>query len=93
MKLSTLLKNPDVLGWLIWLLLTLALIWPCIHLISSITYEDTISPLTRVLAGVFLAAIGAGVLSWLGNELWFRIRRRRQTAKRKAARKDKRRKK
>ena len=93
MKVFAALKNPDVLGWVIWLGLTLVLIAPSIYLFYLITYDDTTSTWTRVIAGAFTAAIGAGVLSWLGNEVWFRLRRRQYEAKRKAARKEKKRKK
>ncbi len=86
MKLSFLWKNKDVLGWLIWIVLTLVLIAPCIWMMYQFTY-DTASTLTRVAAGIFAAAIGAGVVNWLGNEAWFRIRRRQFVARRKSARK------
>lgn len=93
MKLPAALKNPDVVGWIIWLVLTLLLTGPCIYLFYRITYDDTTSTMTRVVAGIFAAAISAGFLSWLGNELWFRMRRRKYDERRKAVRKEKRRKK
>jgi hypothetical protein len=90
-KLPAILKNPDVVGWIIWVLLTLVLTGPCIYLISEITYDDTTSTWTRIITGIFAAAITAGILSWLGNEIWFRMRRRQRAEKRKIARKEKRR--
>ena len=93
MKISAVLKNPDVVGWLIWVVLTLLLAGPCIYLVYSVTYDATMPVLTLVLTGVFAAAICAAVLSWLGNAVWFRFKQRKYTEKRKAARKEKRRKK
>jgi len=54
----------------------------------KITY-DTASTWTRVVGGIFVAAILAGFISWLGNEIWFRIKRRSRNKKRKIARKTK----
>jgi len=85
-KLTSILKNKDVLGWLIWALVTLLLIGPCIYFIYLITY-DTASMLVRIVAGVFSAAILSGFLTWLGNEIWFRLNKRRYEARRKKARK------
>ncbi len=93
MKIPAVLKNPDVVGWLIWLLLTLLLIAPCIYLISVVTYNATMPTLTLVITGVFAAAISAGVLSWIGNEAWYRLKQRKYAEKRKAMRKERRRKK
>lgn len=75
MKFLKHLKNPAVLGWFLWLVLTAVLAVPCVSFIYSVTY-DTANTLTRVIAGLFSAAILAGVLVSLGNEVWFRIRRR-----------------
>lgn len=86
MKLSTALKNKDVLGWLIWLVVALLLVGPCIYFMYAITY-DTATTLVRVVAGIFSAAILAGFLTWLGNEIWFRLRRRQYELRRKEARK------
>ncbi len=92
MKLPAFLKNKDVLGWLLWIVTTLVLVGPCIFLVYQVTY-DTAATLTRVVAGIFSAAILAGVLNWLGNEVWYRIRSRQYEARKKAARKAKRKKK
>ncbi len=92
MKIPAFLKNKDVIGWLIWFGLTLVLIAPCIFVVYQITY-DTAATLTRIVAGIFSAAILAGFLSWLGNEAWYRVRLRQYEARRKAARKAKRKKK
>lgn len=93
MKTPAFLKNPDVVGWLLWAILTIVLIPPSILLYHWITYDATTSQWTRFVAGLFTAAIGAGVLSWLGTEIWFRIHRRHYAARRKAKRKEKRKKK
>lgn len=92
MKIPASLKNPDVLGWIIYVVLTLLLTFPCIVLIYKITY-DTASTWTRIVGGTFIAAILAGFLSWIGNEIWFQIKRRRRNEKRKSARKEKKRRK
>lgn len=86
MKLTAILKNKNVLGWLIWALVTAALIGPCIYAAYIITY-DTASTLVRIVTGVFSAAILSGFLTWLGNEIWFRISKRSYEARRKKARK------
>jgi nicotinamide riboside transporter PnuC len=87
-KIPASLKNPDVLGWIIYLVLTVVLAYPCVMLMFKITY-DTASTWTRVVGGIFVAAILAGFISWLGNEIWFRIKRRSRNKKRKIARKTK----
>ncbi len=92
MKLPAFLKDKQVQGWLIWLLLTLLLIAPCIYIMYVITY-DTASPLTRVLAGIFCAAILSGVLTSLGSEVWYRVSLRKYESKKKETRKAKRKKK
>ena len=92
MKIPDILKNKEVQGWLIWVCLTLLLVGPCILGIYNITY-DTASPLTRIVGGIFSAAILSGLLSWLGSEIWFRINLKKYRANRKAARKAKRKKK
>ncbi|NLN92022.1 MAG: hypothetical protein GX130_01755 [Candidatus Hydrogenedens sp.] len=74
-KLLKTLKKPAVLGWFLWFLLTVVLAGPAIIFVYSITY-DTANTLTRVVTGLFGAAIISGVLVTLGNEIWFRIRRR-----------------
>ena len=89
MKIPAFLKNKDVQGWLLWFGITMILIGPCIFAVYRITY-DTASTLTRVVAGVFSAAILAGVVSWLGGEVWYRVRLRQYEARKKTARKAKR---
>lgn len=71
---------------------TALLIAPCIYGVYQITY-DTASPLTRVVMGIFSAALLSGVLNWLGNEVWYRARLKKYKANKKAARKGKRKKK
>jgi len=91
-KLPAFLKDKQVQGWLIWIFLTLLMIYPCILGMYRITY-DTASTLTRVVGGAFSAAILSGVLTSLGNEIWYRIRLRIHESKKKEARKAKRKKK
>lgn len=92
MKIPASWKNPDVLGWLIYVALALLLSGPCIFLVYQVTY-NTASTWTRIVGGVFAAAFFAGVLSWIGNEIWFRMKRRKRNEKRKIARKEKKRRK
>ena len=92
MKLPAFLKDKQVQGWLIWILVTLSLIYPCIWVMYQITY-DTASTMTRVVAGIFSAAVLGGVLTSLGNEIWYRIRLRLHESKKREARKAKRKKK
>ncbi|HNZ48718.1 MAG TPA: hypothetical protein PLZ53_08905 [Candidatus Hydrogenedentes bacterium] len=75
MKVLKILKKPAVLGWLLWFITTLLLAGPAVMLMYRITY-DTANALTRIVSGVFGAAIFSGVLVTLGNEIWFRIRRK-----------------
>ncbi len=86
MKLTSLLKNKDVLGWVIWALVTLLLVGPSIYFIYLITY-DTATTLVRIVAGIFSAAILSGFLTWFGNEIWFRLMKKKYEARRKKARK------
>lgn len=92
LKIPTFLKSKEVQGWLIWMGVTALLIGPCILGVFQITY-DTASPLTRVAAGIFIAAIFSGVLTALGSEIWFRISVKKHEANKKAARKARRNKK
>jgi len=92
LKLPAFLKNKEVQGWLIWCCVTSLLIGPCILVAYRITY-DTASTLTRIVCGIFAAAILSGILTWLGSEIWFRMRLKKYEANRKNARKAKRKKK
>ncbi len=76
-KVRKLLKNEDVLGWVIWAALTLTLLGPSIYFVYEYTYS-TVSPATRVVTGVFVAAIAGGFLSWIVNEIMYRVKRRRK---------------
>lgn len=82
-KARKLLKNEDVLGWVIWAALTLALLGPSIYLVYEYTYS-TVSPATRVVTGVFVAAIAGGVLSWVVNEIMYRVKKLRKNGGKKA---------
>ena len=86
MKIKKLLKDPDFIGWTIWLILTAALAPLCIYLMYMYTF-DTATTVVRWIVGIFAAAMLSGVLSMGINELWFRLRRKRETAKRKSAKK------
>jgi len=61
MKVLKILKKPAVLGWLLWFITTLLLAGPAVMLMYRITY-DTANALTRIVSGVFGAAIFSGVL-------------------------------
>lgn len=77
------------MGWLIWAIVSLLLVGPCIYAIYLMTY-DTANTLTRIVAGIFCAAILSGFITWIGNEIWFRIKRKKHETRRKAVRKGKR---
>jgi RsiW-degrading membrane proteinase PrsW (M82 family) len=85
-KLAKLLKDPDFIGWMIWLVLTAALAPVFIHLMFTYTY-DTASAVVRYIVGLFAAAMLSGLLSVGINELLFRFRRKRGTSKRKDVKK------
>ena len=85
-KVKKLLKDPDFIGWMIWIILTVALSPLCVHLMFKYTY-DTASPIVRYVVGFFAAAMLAGVLSLGINELLFRLRRKREASKRKVLKK------
>jgi hypothetical protein len=85
-NVKKLLKDPDFIGWMVWILLTAALSPLCIHLMFKYTY-DTASPVTRYIIGLFAAAILSGVISVGINDLWFRLRRKREASRRKVAKK------
>ena len=86
MKLMKLLKDPDFVGWVIWLIITAALAPLCIHLMYQYTY-NTATAIVRWIVGIFAAAMLSGVISVGINELWFRLRRKRGSAKRKSGKK------
>jgi hypothetical protein len=85
-KIKKLLKDPDFIGWMIWLILTAALAPLCIYLMYMYTF-DTATAVVRWIVGLFAAAMLSGVLSMGINELWFRLRRKRGAAKRKSGKK------
>ena len=86
LKVKKLLKDPDFIGWMTWLILTVVLSPLCIHLMFKYTY-DSASPVIRYIVGLFAAAMLAGVLSLGINELLFRLRRKREASKRKILKK------
>jgi type VI protein secretion system component VasK len=88
MKVFKLLKNPTILGWFLWFLTTLALSPLCVMLLYRVTY-DTASTFTRVSSGIFFSAILAGILVTLGNEIWYRTRRRQISQSKKENRRSK----
>lgn len=85
-NVKKLLKDPDFIGWMIWLVLTAALSYPCIKLMFRYTY-DSMEPSIRYVGGVFFAAMLAGVISVGINDLWFRLHRKREASKRKEVKK------
>ena len=84
--MKKLLKDPDFIGWMMWLGLSILLAPLCVHLMFKYTY-DTASPVTRYIVGIFAAAMLSGVISMGVNDLWYRIKRRRGAAKRKEGKK------
>ena len=86
MNLKKLLKDPDFIGWMVWLVLTAILSPLCILLMYKYTY-NTATNVVRYIVGLFVAAMLAGVISVGINDLLFRLRRRRDAAKRKNVKK------
>ena len=81
MSLKKWLKDPNTLGWLIWAVVSLALLPLCVYFMFAYTYE-TATPMMRVMVGIFMAAIAGGLVTWVINDILFRIRRRRHNAAR-----------
>ena len=75
------LSNPDVVGWVLWTVLTFVLLGPFLYLIRRLTYDSTTPLPTRVFMALFVSAIASGIITWAINETWYRIRLRR-TARR-----------
>ncbi len=92
MKIPAFLKDKQVQGWIIWFSISALLVGPCILGVYKITY-DTASTLTRIIVGIFAAAILSGLLTSLGSEVWYRIQSRKYEERKKMARKEKRKKK
>ncbi len=81
MKLKKWLENPDTVGWLMWGACALALVWPMLALIRSLTYDSTTPIGTRIFVAVFASAILSGFITWAINEIWFRVKQRRMASK------------
>lgn len=85
-NLKKLLKDPDFVGWMIWLALTIVLSPPCIYLMFKLFYGNM--PLVAFyVVGIFVAAMLSGAISAGVNELWYRMKRRQGAAKRKNGKK------
>ena len=76
------LKDIEEVGWIFWIVVFALLVAPCIYLAYSLTY-DTASQVTRVGFGLFMAAMGSGLVSWIVNEILQRV----QAARKKGAKK------
>ncbi len=85
-NVKKLLKNPDVIGWVLWLVIGAALYPLCIHLMFKYTY-DQMPIVTRYIVGIFMAAMLSGVISVGINDLWHRMRRKKPASRRKDGKK------
>ncbi len=86
------IRELETIGWIFWSILAVLLTPVGLWLSWQLTY-DTANILLRVGLGLFMAAIGAGLLSWGLNEILYRRMMRKQSQQKKVARKEKRRKK
>ena len=84
------LKNIEEVGWIFWVVVFALLVAPGIYLAYSLTY-DTASTIVRVGFGLFMAAMGSGLVSWLVNEVLQRVQgaRKKKNEKKRKGRKTK----
>ncbi|MFP4499898.1 MAG: hypothetical protein ACLFTT_02765 [Candidatus Hydrogenedentota bacterium] len=61
------LKSIESVGWVFFLIVFGVLIYPGLYLARGITYDASGTVMTRVMIGVFGAAIAAAFLTWLFN--------------------------
>ena len=59
-------------GWGLWALLFVLFAWPGVALVLSFTYDVTPYP-ARVASGVFVGAMFAAMVTWLVNDILFRL--------------------
>jgi hypothetical protein len=78
----------DTAGWLFWIIVLVILAGPCIWATRFFIYE-TSNILYRIGAGLFLAAVGAGVVSWAVNAVLQWRQEKQRIARRKKAKKQK----
>jgi hypothetical protein len=78
----------DTAGWLFWIIVLVILAGPCIWAARLFIYE-TSSILYRIGAGLVLAAVGAGVVSWAVNAVLQWRQKKQRIARRKKAKKQK----
>lgn len=64
--------DDGAVGWGMWIIVCILCIWPGIELVLAITY-DTIPMGGRVATGVFFGGIIAAVITWLMNDILFRL--------------------
>ncbi len=81
--------DQEAVGWIFWLTLFAALIYPGYLCTRALTY-NTAGMMTRIGVGVFSAAIVSGLVSTLVNNLLHRRRMKKHNARRKIERKEKR---
>lgn len=69
-------------GWVFYVICVLFLTGPSIYFVWFRTFEDS-RGMFPVIMGVALAGVGAGVVTWAVNSIWYLIASRRYNAKRK----------
>lgn len=78
----------ESVGWKFWTLTFGVLLGPSVYLGWKIRYED-VSTLVPILVGFIMAALGAGVLSWIVNSVLQSRHERLRIAERKQRKKKK----
>lgn len=81
--------DREAVGWIFWVVLFIALIYPGYLCTRAMTY-NTAGNMTRIGVGVFAAAIVSGLVSSGVNELLHRRRLKQHNERRKVERKEKR---
>lgn len=84
------LRDLESVGWIFFVVVLVLLAYPGYYAARQLTDDTLTSPLVRIGFAAFMAAVGAGVVSWAVNEVLYRRHLRRHNERRKAEKKKKR---
>lgn len=74
-------------GWVFFVVCFVILVAPSVYLAWVFTMEDKQGGLFPYVVGFVIAGLGAGVLSWAVNSVWYWVLTKRLKAKRKKPKK------
>lgn len=81
------LREIESVGWIFWTVIFVLLLYPSYLLVKTVTYDSASDTLMRAGAGVFVAALSAGLISWAVNALlqkrvWRKMQNKRKVERR-----------